>query len=125
MYKRQGQNIVLKGDRVTESQLSVLTALGLLEGDRLDMELYLGTSVVLLVLLVMFICLCAICCRDEMRVRQNQIILLLVGTVHLLGCVLIGQINMNLMPIALGGLMLTVAVGMRVAVVYNLSLIHI
>ena len=119
VYYKQGQNIVLKGDRVTESQLSVLTALGLLQGDRLDMELYIGAGAALALMLLMFVCMCRITCREKMRVRQNQTIMLLVGVIHIVLCVLLAQINMNIMPIALGSLILTVAVGARAALAYN------
>ena len=122
VYYKQGQNIVLKGDRVTESQMAVLTALGLLQGDRLDMELYIGTSVVLVLILLMYVCLCLLICREKMRVRLNQTIVLLVGLLNIALCVLLSQLNMNLMPIALGSLILTVAVGSRPALVYNILL---
>lgn len=122
VYYKQGQNIVLKGDRVTASQLAVLTALGLLQGDRLDMELYIGTGVILALMLLMFVCLCRIVCRAKMRQRQNQTIMLLVGMLNIVLCVLLSQLNMNIMPIALGSLILTVAVGSRSALVYNVLL---
>lgn len=121
VYK-QGQNIVIKGDRVTEPQLAVLTSLGLLAGDRFDAELYIGTGIVIIFILMMFVCLSMLFCREQMAIRQNQVIVLLVCLLSLLLCVAIAQVNTSMMPITLVALLLTVTISGRVAFIANAAL---
>lgn len=122
VYYKQGENIVIKGDRVTESQIAVLASLGLITGEKFDMQLYAGTGLVLLILMGMFICYCMLVCREEMAKSQNQTILLIVAALHLGLCVALSQINASLMPIALGALVITVAISPRTALAYNVML---
>ena len=47
LYK-QGQNVVVKGDRVTAEQISVLESLGYIKGDHPQILLYVSTSIILI-----------------------------------------------------------------------------
>ena len=51
VYK-QDQNIVVKGDRVTQEQYSVLESLGLLAGNSADYSMYFSAAAVLAAILL-------------------------------------------------------------------------
>jgi len=90
MYK-QDQNIVVKGDRVSAEQIAVLESLGLLSGDGMDVWLYMGAAVALMIILAatyLFTYLFAPQLFTQGKIAQVMVI---VGVITLTLSLLIGR----------------------------------
>ncbi len=110
IYK-QGQNIVLARERVTANQLEMLRSLGLLDDDNVDLIMYVGGG--LLVLLAVFILLLIIRLLDR-PVLINPVklsIIMLVLCVTLALCMLGQMVHIYMAPALLGAMMLTGLLG--------------
>ncbi len=100
IYKK-GQNIVKSGEIVTEQQVALLSALGLLEDNVYDITMILGLAI--LTLLMLFLVLGYLLALERERLRNPKEIFLLV-IVLLLGtglCCLVKEINQYLAPMEL------------------------
>ena len=122
VYK-QDQNIVVKGDRVSAEQIAVLDALGLLQGDGMNVSLYIGAAVVLALILAatgLFIHLFA---PHMFQARHCAYVLLIVGGLTLAFCMLVGQyISVNAMPVMLAAMLTVNLLGTRPAYVVNFAM---
>lgn len=122
IYK-QGQNIVVKGEgRITQGQIEMLSALGLLSHEGVDVNMYLGGA--LLVALVM-LCMLLVLHHKQFEVYGDTVKTLLTGIVFVLTlalCVLCRLINPYFMPVALAALLLTALCGVNTALVAGVAL---
>lgn len=106
IYK-QGQNIVLARERVTANQLEMLRSLGLLDDDNVDIMMYVGG--VLLVLLAL--CVLAVGLflfdPDTLRSPKRLMILMLVLCLTMALCVVGQLVHTYMTPSLLCAMMLT------------------
>lgn len=113
IYK-QGQNIVLARERITANQLEMLRSLGMLDDDDVDVMMYVGG--VLLVLLSMMVLLIslALLAPDTLRAPRQLIILMLILCVTLACCIFGQMIHTYLNLALLAVMMLTGLIGAQV-----------
>jgi putative nucleotidyltransferase with HDIG domain len=119
---KQGQNIVVAGERVTAPQLAVLEALGLIQGTRFDTELYAGVGLLVALLLAGLLLAIALLWPALLQNIARQTLLLLIALLTLLVCVAFAQINIYLLPMAMGALLATVLLDVRAAISLNVIL---
>ncbi len=122
VYK-QDQNIVVKGDRVREVQIAVLEALGLLRGDSVDIQLYLGAALILAVILAATYLFAFLFEPQIFQSGRNAFVLLIAGVLTLTLSLLIGQyISVSAMPVMLSAMLVVNLLGARPAYVLNFAL---
>lgn len=121
IYK-QGQNIVLARERVTANQLEMLRSLGLLDDDNVDVIMYVGG--VLLVLIGMALLVFGLLLFDPETLRDPRklIILSLVLCITMGLCILGRLIHPYLTPAALCAMMITGLIGPSAATAGSLSM---
>ena len=123
VYK-QGQNIVVRGEgRITANQLAMLSTLGLLSDGEVDMSIYLGAA--LLVVLVMTGMLVLLRLDRHAHVMDENARLVLMFTVLLisLGLSLLTRlVNAYLAPMVLCALLMTALLGLHPGIVCNVTL---
>ena len=110
VYK-QGQNIILSGERVNSNQLAMLRSLGLLDDDRVDISIYVGC--VLLVLLSMLVLAIALVLfsPEMFKSPKKMLILTLILCITTGLCILAKYVNVYLITTLLGVMMLTGLIG--------------
>jgi len=117
---RKGQYIAQAGQPITERQIILLRQLGLL--DQVNISLLLGIGVVLLVIYIMVIMYLL---YFEKELYEQPPLLLMIS---LIACLMLGLgyvtsvINPYLVPFAMGGMLITVLLHAKVAVVINIAL---
>ncbi len=106
IYK-QGQNIVLARERVTANQLEMLRSLGLLDDEEVDVMMYVGG--VLLVLLSMSVLLVSLRLFDTQTLQSpKRLVILMLILCLTLGICILGQlVHIYMTPVLLGVMMLT------------------
>lgn len=110
VYK-QGQNIILSGERVNASQLAMLRSLGLLDDDRVDLTIYVG-CVLLVMLSMMVLSIALVLFYPEIfRSPKKMLILTLILCITTGLCILAKYINPYLITTLLGVMMLTGLIG--------------
>ena len=122
VYK-QGQNIVVKGEgRVEKYQYDMLANLGLLSDTSSDLNIYLGAT--LLVALVLFVMLLAMRLIDADTVKKHKRLVLIftIMTLSLGASILLRMIDIYLAPIALCAILLAAMLGLRVAFIANVAI---
>ncbi len=119
LYK-QGQNIVVKGDRVTSDQIAVLESLGLISGDGPDMLLYLGTAVIVAAIMGTIV-LSAYCFAGVSLIGKNALIMFISAVLTVLLCLLVGSYaDMAYIPVLLAPALVVNLIGARPAYLTNL-----
>lgn len=120
IYK-QGQNIVRAGEVITAAQHEMLDSLGLLMNNRIDLALYVGLAVSLLLLLgAIFLFLFAFEYKF-MRIFSNTTLLSCILVLVALLCLLCRYISPYLMPASLTALLVAVLLKPRIGFVVNLA----
>ncbi len=121
IYK-QGQNIVLARERVTANQLAMLRSLGLLDDDNVDVMMYLGG--VLLVLLGMAVLILALLLFDRKTLGSpRKLIILCIALCVTMGLCILGRlIHTYLTPVLLIAMTLTGLIGANSAVAGSLAM---
>ena len=121
IYK-QGQNIVLARERVTANQLAMLRSLGLLDDDNVDVMMYLGGM--LLVLLAMAVLLIGLLLldRDTLRSPRKLVILSIIMCITMGLCILGRLVHGYLTPVLLTAMMVTGLISANTAVAASLSM---
>ncbi len=121
VYK-QGQNIVLARERVTANQLEMLRSLGLLDDDNVDIMMYIGG--VMLVLIGMGVLLMGLWMfdRQTLRTPKRLIILSLIMNVTMGLCLLGRLLHPYLTPALLAPMMITGLITAEAAIAGSLSM---
>lgn len=122
VYK-QGQNIVVKGEgHVERYQYDMLSNLGLLNDDTIDISIYLGAG--LLIVLVMFLAMVLLhaLCPQITADYRRLILLFSVCLVTLLLCILMRLINIRLAPTLLCAILLTAMLGLPTGLIFNVAI---
>lgn len=120
IYK-QGQNIVLARERVTANQLEMLRNLGLLDDENVDIMMYVGG--ILLVILSMAVLIAVLGLLDPQTLRNpKKLTILMIILCLTLGTCVLGQfINAYLTPALLAAMMITGLIGARAGLAGCLS----
>ena len=117
VYK-QGQNIVVRGEgRITAGQLSMLSSLGLLSGDKVDLSIYIGAALLVTVTLVIMLLTLRL---EDSRVftdTRRLLLLFLVLAVTLALCAAARLIHAYTAPVILCALLCAVLLGTREGII--------
>ena len=119
VYK-QGQNIVVKGEgRVERYQYEMLSNLGLLSNATIDINIYLGG--IITVVLACSIAMVLMRLTDKALVHDGKRMLLLftIIIITLAACILMRLFNIYLAPITLTALLLSAMMGLAPGVIFN------
>ena len=121
VYKK-GQNIVVAGEAVTQPQLAMLQSLGLLADESIDMLMYLGLAILLVVMLCI-ISLYIYCFETAMlREFKSLMLMCIIMVASLLISLIVREINVYMMPIELCALMITLLLKPRLAMIVNTAM---
>ena len=117
----KGEVIVRRGEIVTKAQYAMMSSLGLLKEDSLDIQLIAGIALVLLLILGCLGLYLWRCERDKLNAKSLMVlslVMLIVTSVSLL----ISQWNPYMMPISLGAMLVYLLAGRRMALMFNVCL---
>ena len=121
VYK-QDQNIVVKGDRVTAEQIAVLEALGLLRGNSFDVWLYIGTAIMLALVLGALYLYAIMFMPLLFASSSSALVILIAGTLTIALSLLVGiYLNIHAMPVVLGAMLAVNLLGTRPAYLVNFA----
>jgi len=121
VYK-QDQNIVVKGDRVTAEQMAVLESLGLLRGNSFDLWLYVGTVVLLALVLAALYIYAIMYMPNLFSSASSAFVVLIASTLTIALSLLVGTyMNVNAMPVVLGAMLVVNLLGARPAYMVNFA----
>ena len=121
VYK-QDQNIVVKGDRVTAEQIAVLEDLGLLRGNSFDTVLYVGTAIMLALVLGSLYIFVNMYMPQLFVSASSAFVILIAGTLTIALSLLVGiYLNIHAMPIVLGAMLVVNLIGARPAYLVNFA----
>ncbi|NLD83299.1 MAG: HDIG domain-containing protein, partial [Clostridiales bacterium] len=122
VYK-QGQNIVVRGEgRITANQLAMLSTLGLLSGGVVDLPMYLGAALLVVLTLTLMFYLLRRRGGSILHDTARLLLLLLVMAISLGLCILARMINAYLSPLLLCALLMTVLLGLRAGLICHMAL---
>jgi len=121
IYK-QGQNIVLARERVTANQVAMLRSLGLLDDDNVDIMMYLGG--VLLVMLGMGVLVLSLLLFDRQTLSSpKKLTILSLSLCITMGLCILGRlVHDYLTPVLLAPMMITGLIGAHAAIAGTLSM---
>ena len=117
----KGEVIVRRGEIVTRAQYAMLSSLGLLTEDSLDVLLISGIA---LIMLLIFVCI-GLYLRRYARDRLTTGTMTLLGLIAVLVtglCLVVGQWNAYMMPISLGLMLVALLFDQRAALYINIGL---
>jgi len=121
IYK-QGQNIVLARERITANQLEMLRSLGLLDDDNVDIMMYLGGVMLVLIAMAILIIGLLLFDRETLRSPKRLIILSLSICITMALCILGRLLHGYLAPVLLAPMMITGLIGAQAAIAGTLSM---
>ena len=117
----KGEVIVRRGEIVTNAQYQMLSSLGLLKEDSVDVPLLAGIALVLL-LIVLSLGLYLLRCAPRLIRPKTLALISLICVLVVVLSLAISQWSAYLMPVSLGVLLLAVLVEARAALYFNLAL---
>ena len=119
IYK-QGQNIVVKGEgRVERYQYEMLSALGLLSGASINMSIYLGAALFVMLVYCAAMLLLRILCPEIVRDIKRLLLLFVILILSLGLCILARMINSYLAPVAMTALLISAMLGLKAGIICN------
>lgn len=121
VYK-QGQNIVLARERVTQNQLEMLRSLGLLDDEIFDINTYIGGCMLVLLALAVLATTLRMLSRKVLVSPKQIAILLAMELLTLAICSLTKRISIYFMPVLLAGMTATMLVGYGAGLATSLSM---
>ena len=122
IYK-QGQNIVREGERVSGYQIAMLSALGLLDSARVDLNVYGGAALVVIAAVLLMVLMLHMLEPATLREPRYVIVIMLVMIISTgLGVLCVKLINVYLVPVALGAMLLTGLLGARTGLTAGVAL---
>ena len=117
----KGEVIVRRGEIVTQAQYAMMSSLGLLKEDSLDIQLIAGIALVLLLILGSVGLYLWRYEREKLNTRMLMLLSLVMLTVTALS-LLISQWNAYMIPISLGVMLIYLLAGRRMALLFNICL---
>ncbi len=122
IYK-QGQNIVREGERVSGYQIAMLSALGLLDSARVDLNVYGGAALVVVATVLLMLLMLHMLEPQVLRETRHVVVIMLVMIISVgLGVLSVKLINVYLVPVALGAMLLTGLLGARTGLTTGIAL---
>lgn len=121
MYKK-GQHIVQAGQPITEEQYAVLQNLGLLKNDKVDVPFIAGLGLIIFIV-QMIVALYLI--RFEKEIASNPALLFMISLIVWMTLGLsrvVSELHIYLIPASLAGMLITVLVKPRPAIVINMGI---
>jgi cyclic-di-AMP phosphodiesterase PgpH len=122
VYKK-GQNIVVKGEgRITKNQFQILSDLGLINDKPIDIQKYLGSA---LLILIITSCSIGLLVKFQRNIVADSKRLALFGALTvfvLVISVFARMINIYLAPAILGAMLLTATLGPETGIIGNISI---
>ena len=120
IYK-QGQNIVLARERVTANQLAMLSSLGLLDDDNVDVMMYIGGALLVILGMAVLVIGLLLFDRETLANPRRLIITSIILCVTLGLCILGRLVHTYLTPALLAPMMLACLISANSAVAGNLA----
>jgi hypothetical protein len=121
IYK-QGQNIVLARERVTVNQLAMLRSLGLLDDANMDMMMYVGGTLMVLLSMAAYVLTLLLFGVKYLASPKLLAIQMIILCVSLAASIAAKLVDLYLPPVLLGAMMLTGLVGVASGVASSLTL---
>ena len=121
IYK-QGQNIVRSGEVVTASQYEMLSSLGLLTENEIDLALYAGLAAALALLLGALYAFLFVFEGNTMLDNRSLLLLSTILSLVTLLCLATKYISIYLMPVTLAALLIGVLLRPRIGFIANLAM---
>lgn len=119
---KNGETIVRDGERLSSAQIAVLDSLGLLAQKSVDIKMYLGIG--LFIVLTLGIVIWYIMMFEKQLLKSPRRVLLLAAIIIAVAgmATAIGQIKPELTPVAFGSMVVALMLHSRLAIVVNLAL---
>ncbi|MBR1560513.1 MAG: HDIG domain-containing protein [Clostridia bacterium] len=117
----KGEVIVRRGEIVTNAQYQMLSSLGLLKEDNVDVPLLAGIALILLMIMVSLALYLARYRRDLLMPKPLSLICL-IYVLEVALSLAISQWSAYLMPVSLGMLLISLLIDPRVALWFNVAL---
>lgn len=121
VYK-QGQNIVLARERVTANQLAMLSSLGLLDNDDMDVAMYFGGALMVLLAMAAYLLTLLLFGPEYLQSPKLLIIQMIILCVTLLSCIGAKLVDLYLPPMLLAPMMMTGLLGVACGVGSSVAL---
>ena len=123
VYK-QGQNIVVRGEgRITANQLAMLSTLGLLSDANVDLTIYVGSAILVVLVLCGILFLLAHDPHAHVMEENSRLLLMFAVLVLCLGLSLLARlVNAYLAPMVLCAMLMTALLGLTPGVVCNAAM---
>ena len=118
----KGRNIVRAGEIVTAAQIAMLDSLGMLMDQDLDVLVYVGIGLLVLMVLMVLIGYLGLYERRRIVDPRSMALLGCILVVTMVVCMLVQNINIYLMPVAIGVLLTALLMGSRLALMVNTML---
>lgn len=113
----QGQNIIREGEVVSESQYEILKSLGLLENTEADLNIYLGSFILVAIGISMMLVFMHLLNASLATSIRETCVLMLVLLINLMLCVLVTKtMNLYISPVVMTAMLLTGLLGWRVSI---------
>lgn len=122
IYK-QGQNIVREGERISAYQIAMLSSLGMLDSTSIDMTVYGGAALIVVVTVILMVLMIRMLNPDVLKDLRQVLVLMLVMMISVgLSVISVKLINVYLVPVALGAMLLTGLLGARTGLTAGVAL---
>ena len=123
LYKK-GQNIVVKGDRITEEQLAVLESLGVISGGTPNWVLYIVNAIFILLIIPLTLMIAYIFDIQSIFIFKNASLIAIISVLTILLSVLsyAGFSIVGLMPLPLAAMLIVSLIDHESALLANLSI---
>ena len=122
VYK-QGQNIVVKGEgRITQNQLKMLETLGLLSNGSFDLNVYLGSVMIVVITLVLLLIALKLIVPEVISSTRKLLLVFSVMILTFLLCILIRMLNVYLIPVIMAAVLLSAMISLKAGILCNISL---
>ena len=122
VYK-QGQNIVVKGEgRVERYQYEMLSSMGLLSNTSINISIYLGSVLLVVLTLSVAMALLRLLRKDIVYDLKRLILLFVILLITYTACILVRLYNIYLAPVALAALLLSAMLGLEAGLLFNVAM---
>ena len=122
IYK-QGQNIVREGERISAYQIAMLSALGMLDTDNIDLAVFGGAALVVAATVIILVLMLRMLNPAVLRDLRQVLVIMLVMIICVgFGVLSIKLIHVYLVPVALGAMLLTGLLGARTGLTAGIAL---
>ncbi len=113
----QGQNIVRAGDRVALNQMEMLRQLGLLDDNSVDMPMYTGVLLIVLIGVACMLVLLQMMRHSVLKqLRKTMVLMMVIVSTVAICLIVMKATNAYLAPVAMGAMLLTGLLGGTVGI---------